>query len=59
MGSTLVVGYDGSDEARAALAYAAEHVDGGRIFIVSAADRVPDYQLADRPVVVIPTGKES
>jgi len=43
MNSTLVVGYDGSDEARAALAYAAEHVDGGRVFIVSAADRVPEY----------------
>jgi nucleotide-binding universal stress UspA family protein len=41
--TTLVVGYDGSEEARAALAYAAVRVHAGRLFIVAAADRAPDY----------------
>ena len=40
---TLVVGYDGCDGARAALDYAARHAEGGQVFIVSAADPVPDY----------------
>jgi len=41
--NTIVVGYDGSPEARAALAYAAERVDGsGKLFIVAAAAPVPD-----------------
>src|SRR4051794_3692756 len=43
MSNTIVVGYDGSPEARAALAYAAARVDGsGKLFIVSAAAPVPD-----------------
>jgi nucleotide-binding universal stress UspA family protein len=43
MSETIVIGYDGSEEARAALAYAGRRVNGGRLFIVSAADRPPDF----------------
>src|SRR3954453_8767069 len=43
MSNTIVVGYDGSPEARAALSYAAARVDAtGKLFIVSAAAPVPD-----------------
>ena len=42
MNKTIVVGYDGSAEARAALAYARERANGGKIFIVTAAPAVPD-----------------
>ena len=43
MKPTLVVGYDGSPAARAALTYAANYVDEGQIYIVTAADAAPDY----------------
>lgn len=42
MNQTVVIGYDGSYEARAALAYARERVNGGKLFIVTAAPAVPD-----------------
>ena len=42
MKRTLVVGYDGSREAHAALTYASERVDGGKLFVVTAAPAVPD-----------------
>jgi nucleotide-binding universal stress UspA family protein len=40
--NTLVIGYDGSPEARAALNHARERVNGGKLFIVTAAPAVPD-----------------
>lgn len=40
--NSVVVGYDGSPEARAALAYARERVNGGKLYIVTAAPAVPD-----------------
>jgi nucleotide-binding universal stress UspA family protein len=40
---TIVVGYDGSDSARAAVAYAAQRAsDAGRVVAVHAFQRVPD-----------------
>jgi nucleotide-binding universal stress UspA family protein len=42
--ATLVVGYDGSDAARAALLYAARQVGpGGRVFVVHAYELPPDF----------------
>src|SRR5688572_5369992 len=55
MGRTYVVGYDGSDAARRALAYAGENVDGGRLFVVVAVAPPPEWlgdpgwqQMVDR-----------
>jgi nucleotide-binding universal stress UspA family protein len=42
--STIVVGYDGSDESRAALTVAAAHAgDGGTVVAVFAAERATDW----------------
>lgn len=43
MSRTLVVGYDGSEAARKALAYAGERVNGGRLFVVSAVVPPPEW----------------
>jgi nucleotide-binding universal stress UspA family protein len=41
---TIVVGYDGSDAARSALALAARHAGpGGRVFVVHAYELPPDF----------------
>jgi nucleotide-binding universal stress UspA family protein len=42
MDRTVVVGYDGSREAHEALAYASARVNGGKLFVVTAAPAVPD-----------------
>jgi nucleotide-binding universal stress UspA family protein len=43
MTRTLVIGYDGSPEARAALAHATTEVDGdGKLYLVCAVAPVPD-----------------
>jgi nucleotide-binding universal stress UspA family protein len=43
MSKTLVVGYDGSPEARAALAYAADRANGAaKLYVVTAVAPVPD-----------------
>ena len=42
MKRTLVVGYDGSPEAQAALTYASERMNGGKLYVVTAAPAVPD-----------------
>lgn len=43
MDRTLVVGYDGSEAAQSALAYAAGRVNGGRLFIVTAVVPPPEW----------------
>jgi nucleotide-binding universal stress UspA family protein len=42
MHEKIVVGYDGSTEAHAALAYASARINGGKLFVVTAAPAVPD-----------------
>jgi len=43
MNGTLVVGYDGSPESKAALTHAAANVNGGKLFVVSAVAPLPDF----------------
>lgn len=43
MNRTIVVGYDGSEPSRAALAYATRELDGGRLFVVCASEPVAGY----------------
>jgi nucleotide-binding universal stress UspA family protein len=43
MNETVVVGYDGSEESRTAIAYASRRVNGGRLFIVSSAKHPPEF----------------
>ncbi len=45
--STIVVGYDGSEAARAAVSHAVKLAEGGRIIVVNAYD-APPPQLTER-----------
>jgi nucleotide-binding universal stress UspA family protein len=42
MDFTIVIGYDGSAEAHAALEYASARINGGKLYVVTAAPPVPD-----------------
>ena len=46
MDRTLVVGYDGSEAARKALEYAADRVNGGKLFLVTAVVPPPEWMGA-------------
>ena len=43
MNHTLVVGYDGSEAARAALGHAASRVNGGKLYVVTAVVPPPEW----------------
>jgi nucleotide-binding universal stress UspA family protein len=46
MTRTFVVGYDGSDAARAALAYAGSNINGGKLYVVTAVVPPPEWMGA-------------
>lgn len=46
MNRKLVVGYDGSEAARRALVYASARVNGGKLFLVTAAVPPPEWMGA-------------